>query len=173
MGFFKKSNKHSISDIIKGIQHAADSAREITTHNHIELMDKFFDVAPDGSFHAKMVKLSLSQDDSELLVPLVALIPPSSMRLEKLNVKMKVNAIGESLETDLKSIEGHNTSRTHFDVSTNVSGKRGLVSIETTFASCELPESLMKIIDRFTDNIKPVNNIDTKKINLVRGVKPK
>jgi len=170
MGIFKKSNKHSISDLIKGIQHAADSARKITIHNHIELMDKFFDVAPDGSFHAKMVDVSLSQGDSKLLVPLITLIPPSSMRLEKLNIKMKVNGIGKPKNTDLKSIDGHNTSRTHFNISSGTSDKKNVIDIDATFGSSELPEALMKIIDKFTESIKPVNITDTKKINIIKGI---
>lgn len=169
---FGKKDKFSISEVIRGLQHAADSTRQTAIHNHLELLDKFFDVDTNGTYNAKVVKVVLDEDGSYLLIPLIAMIPPKSLYLDNLKVSLSVGASGKVVFQELKSIQGMDTSRTSFDVSLSTGSGPNSVDLELNFKSHDLPESIMKILDQFTNKIQPLSgDTDGTGLNIVNNIK--
>lgn len=173
MGVFKKEEKFSISEVIKGLQHAADSTRDTTIHNHIALFDRFFDVEESGTLKAKMVQIAIDSEH-DMFVPLISLIPPNALYLDRMNVKLSVSARGATSTEVVQSLEVESTSRTHFDIALspkNTSGKE-LIDIELTFKSSEMPEAMMKVMDQYVNQIIPIpSGSDNSNKNLVKSVK--
>lgn len=83
MPFFKKkipNEAYSFDDIIKGLQHAVNSAQDMLTAQHLDSLSAFFD--EDGSPVAQVIKT----DEGTITVPLLALVPQNTLAIDEIKL---------------------------------------------------------------------------------------
>ncbi|PLY37102.1 DUF2589 domain-containing protein [Pectobacterium aquaticum] len=166
----KKENPHStrndsitsskamtLADIARGMQHAATAANQFIAHQYKQTLEPFFERDADGVLTPKTVAIQLDpQHHVEL--PLVALSTPRGLMLEKMKVRMTVRADAVSQDKITSSLDDHNI--TNFHVSMSPSGKKKgrnsqHVDIEMQFTALDPPESIMRLIDEYTNLVIP------------------
>jgi hypothetical protein len=160
------NRQQALTDITRGMYHAASTTSAMLAQQYIRMIDQFFDKEDDGTLAAKMVKIQLG-DDHVIMVPLVTLVAPKGLTLDEMKVHMSVQ-ISEAkakLATDLA--DDSSATRTSFNVvlspKTNILGRKSDVTdIEMIFKAGEPPEGVMRIIEEYSNMIKPAK---TEEIN--------
>jgi hypothetical protein len=165
--YFKKkreddvaNRQQALTDITRGMYHAASTTSAMVAQQYIRMIDQFFDKEDDGSLSAKMVKINLG-DNHVIMIPLVTLVAPKGLTLDEMKVHMSVQ-ISETkakLATDLA--DDSSATRTSFNVvlspKTNILGRKSDVTdIEMIFKAGEPPEGVMRIIEEYSNMIKPI-----------------
>ena len=77
MGIFSKKPKYALSDILKGVQYAINSAQEMLHAQQVQNLMKFWK-SNDGAPVTQKVLIG----ERELDVPLLTLVPHSHMEME-------------------------------------------------------------------------------------------
>ena len=156
-------NGISLSDITRGLQHAAAAANVVVAHQYTQLLDQFFDRQPDGVLTPKLMLLETSHG-GQLQVPLVALVTPRGMAMEKMRIELavrsdQVHPIDESHQFDSGSHRRGRFSISMAPRRTEGEGdqrERSLMDITIDFVALEPPEGLMRLIDEYTNSIVPL-----------------
>lgn len=84
MGIFSKKPKYALSDILKGVQYAINSAQEMLHAQQVQNLMKFWQ-SNDGSPVTQKVLIG----ERELDVPLLTLVPHSHMEMDDVEIKFK------------------------------------------------------------------------------------
>lgn len=150
-----EKNKETLSDIVRGVQYAINSATDAISQHYVKYLDTFFEEQEDGQFKAKTLNLTLD-DDHKMEVPVISLTPQSGLHLKKLKMKMGL----EISESQVKEIndEGHKRSKFKVQMASNdtsVKRKGKIVDIEMEFEAEDPPEGVMKVLDYYTNTIRP------------------
>lgn len=151
-----------LTDITRGMHHAASTTAAMIAQQYIRIIDQFFDVEDDGSMTAKMVKIHIDQKHYTM-VPLITLVTPKGLALEKMRVEMSVKIDEAFVREATDSMDNSMATRSSFKVvlapKSDVIGRRSdITDIEMIFTSGDPPEGMMRIIDEYTNMIKPINN---------------
>jgi len=94
MGFFYKKHHYSLADVLKGMQHAVNSAQDMLLGLPVQNLIRFLNTS-DGTPVSQKVKLG----DKEVNVPLMSLVPQCHLAME--DVEIKFNAkVGASMPID-------------------------------------------------------------------------
>ncbi|KFX06120.1 hypothetical protein KP22_09725 [Pectobacterium betavasculorum] len=152
------SKTMTLADIAQGMQHAATAANQFIAHQYQQTLDPFFERDANGTLIPKTVAIQLdSQHHIEL--PLVALSTPRGLMLEKMKVQMTVRADAVSKEEITPHLNDYNISNFHVSMSPSDKNKKGRnsqhVDIEMQFTALPPPESIMRLIDEYTNLILP------------------
>lgn len=148
-----------LCDITRGLQEAAAATNNLIAQQYIKLFDQFFDYdaqALGTPMKAKMVEVAM--DDQHMMqVPLIALVSPRGLALERMQVDLSVriqNTETTEVNADLK--------RERFYVTVGGQNKRNgdardpdEVQIRMQFQACEPPEALNRLIEEYTNLISP------------------
>jgi hypothetical protein len=160
----------SLSDITRGLQHAAATTNSMVAEQYIRILSQFFDTLEDGTLRAKMVRVQVS-DDYYALVPLVSMVSPSGLALDKMKVDLsiRIENADEKPASILDMRHGHpkededsEDTRSAFAVSMSPRSKDGgkrpsdHVDISLEFVSKETPEAVMRVIETYTNLIQPI-----------------
>lgn len=156
-------NGISLSDITRGLQHAAAAANVVVAHQYTQLLDQFFDQQPDGVLTPKLMMLETA-NGGQLQVPLVALVTPRGMAMEKMRIELAVRSDQVHPIDESHPFDGSSHRRGRFAISmaprrTEGEGderERSLMDITIDFVALEPPEGLMRLIDEYTNSIVPL-----------------
>ncbi|WP_113632108.1 DUF2589 domain-containing protein [Pectobacterium peruviense] len=152
------SKAMTLADIARGMQHAATAANQFIAHQYQQTLDPFFERDANGTLTPKTITIQLdSRHHVEL--PLVALSSPRGLMLEKMKVQMTVRTDSVSKDEIASPLDDYNVSNFHVSISPSGKEKKGRnsqhVDIEMQFTSIEPPESIMRLIDEYTNLVLP------------------
>jgi len=151
-------NRQSLSEITRGLQHAAQTTLSLVADQFIKMMEQFFDPLEDGTIQAKTVRVQISET-SYVMVPLVALVTPRGMTLETMRVHLSVRLEEADLKPATSFLDNSDAKRTSFVVAMVPRGKTGdqrgsdTFDVELEFKAQEPPELMMRLIDMFTNTV--------------------
>jgi hypothetical protein len=152
----KSSELLTLEDITRGMQHAATAANQFIARQYMQALDPFFEHTEDGVLEPRTIQMKL--DDKHYFdLPLIALSTPRGLMLEKMKVFLTVRT-----DAVKKLPSGDELSIGQFAVSLSPSTrmnedkkKQNYVDMEMQFTVLEPPESVMRLIDEYTNQIIP------------------
>ncbi|MBE5214317.1 DUF2589 domain-containing protein [Pectobacterium sp. A535-S3-A17] len=167
----KKENPHStrndsitsskamtLADIARGMQHAATAANQFIAHQYQQTLEPFFEHDADGVLTPKTVAIQLDPRH-HVELPLVAFSTPRGLMLEKMKVRMTVRTDAVSQDKITSPLDDHNITNFHVSMSPSGKNKKGRnsqhVDIEMQFTTLDPPESIMRLIDEYTNLVIP------------------
>lgn len=151
----------ALTDITRGLQHAAQTTVSLLAEQHIRLLHQFFNWEENGTLRAKTVRLEVT-DDNYVHVPLISLVGPKGLALEKMRVNMSVRLEEAKTKPATGSFDNSEVTRTAFEVSMAPRGMVGerrkteVMDIELEFKAGDPPEAFMRVMDVYTNTINPV-----------------
>lgn len=153
----------TLEDITRGMQLAASSANQLIAHQYMQALDPFFDHMDDGSLTPRTLIMQIDEKN-HFELPLVALATPRGLMLEKMKVHLTVRTDGvEQLSAGTPSLQD-NVSRFHVSLSPASKDNEGRdsrhVDIEMQFTVLEPPESVMRLIEEYTNRVMPKPNAE-------------
>ncbi|TCO09844.1 uncharacterized protein DUF2589 [Natronoflexus pectinivorans] len=149
----KPSNKHTLSDIMRGMQHSVNTAQEILAKHYVNLMEKFFD--DEGKPVTRTVFLP---DNRSIEVPVISLMNQHSLYVDELEIDFKAQINGVALKNLREGKE--DVDRASFAIDFTPSDRSdNAVSVKIKFKSCQKPEGVSRIVDEFDKTILPVDNL--------------
>lgn len=171
----KKADKminQDLTDITRGLQHAAATTNSMVAEQYIRILAQFFDTMEDGTLKAKMARVQINEE-FYAMVPLVSMVSPSGLSLDKMRVELsiKIEKAEEKRASILDMVHEHRhgsdmseSTRSAFGVSMSPrvrsgGGKRrpsDQVDIVLEFVARETPESVMRVIETYTNLIQPI-----------------
>lgn len=107
MGLFDKKKKYALSDILKGLHQAVNSAQEMLQAQQVQSLTRFWQTN-DGSPVSQKVKIG----DREMEVPLMSLVSHSHLEMNDVEIKFKAR-IGEVASHSLANRLDNNNALTH------------------------------------------------------------
>lgn len=146
----------TLEDITRGMQYAATAANELIAQQYMKALDPFFEPGQDGSLIPRTVKLELD-DNHYFDLPLVALSTPRGLMLEKMKVNLTIRT--EGMQAPSRQSGENDFGRFHVSLSPASDSKGGRdsrhVDVEMQFTALEPPESVMRLIDEYTNKVVP------------------
>lgn len=161
-----KMSRESLAALTRGIHHAASSTFSMLSQQYIQMLGQFFEQKkdPDGNLKlfARMAYVKIS-DTTETAVPLISLVAPKGLALERMKVCMSVRI--EDMESKRVTFDEDATDidRLSFKVSVSPRTKIGqrrasdVTDIEMEFSAGDPPEGVMRMIEAYTNLIEPKN----------------
>jgi hypothetical protein len=160
MAFWNRKKKdqppetaQSLSDIARGMQHTVNSTQELTEHHFQDIIARYF--TEEGTAIAKRFILP---DGSVMDVPLISLVPPSSLQLSEMTIEMSVRI--DRSEVRSAHEEKPDLTRTRFECS--FSSRKGdsnqdqsLIDITMKFVAGDPPEGVAKLMEHYTNTSTP------------------
>jgi|GEM_PF-2066191 len=152
-----------LSDITRGLYHAASTTTAMVAQQYIHILQQFFDQMDDGTLQAKMAKVAVD-DQHFIMVPLISLVSPMGFNLERMKVGLAVRVDAVDVRPGTHPSDDSEVTRTAFTVSMSPrpgqsgdSGDRNgdAMTIDLEFVSHAPPEGVMRIIDNYTNLIRP------------------
>lgn len=154
-----------LCDITRGLQEAAAATTTLIAQQYIKLFDQFFDCdteALGSPMKAKMVEVAVD-DRHTLRIPLVALVAPRGLALERMQVDLSVKIQNTEPGTAMSALDNSEGRPERFLVTVGSPGKRqgdnrdpDEVQIRMQFQACEPPEALNRLIEEYTNLISPI-----------------
>lgn len=150
--------EQTLSDVVRGMAHAASAADAIIDQQFIKQMETFFEKNEDGTLRAKMVQVELTKDRI-VEVPLVTLIDPSILALDEVTIHMVVklteSKIAKRVHSADKSVE---VTRSSFGVtltSAAPDSRSDGLRVSMKFKRITPPEGATRVIDEMAQLITP------------------
>ncbi|MDC7223759.1 MAG: DUF2589 domain-containing protein [Spirochaetales bacterium] len=153
---------YSLSALTRGIHHAASSTHAMLGQQYMHLINQFFDEQEDGTLRAKMSYVQLD-DQNWIPVPLISLVSPKGLSLEKMEVRLSVKIEEAKTKKATIDADGSDADRLSMGVSLSPVAKesesrnKDLTDITLTFVAGEPPEGLSRIIENYTNLIEPIS----------------
>ncbi|EPE3184022.1 DUF2589 domain-containing protein [Cronobacter sakazakii] len=148
----------TLADITRGMQHAATSANQLIAHQYMQALDPFFEHSDDGRLVPKVIEMQLD-DNHHFKLPLVALSTPRGLMLEKMKVYLTVRTDAVEQQSAPAGVSDDAVGRFHVSMSPQSRDKNGRdsdhVDIEMQFTVLEPPESVMRLIEEYTNQVLP------------------
>lgn len=145
MGIFDKKKHYSFADILKGIQHAVNSAQDMLQGQQILNITKFLEGA-NGAPVSQKVRLG----DREVEVPLMSLVPQCHLAMEDVEIKFSAK-IGEMASSTLQGIRGNEIS--HADLQMALEGVHpkddDVMQITIRFKQQQTTEGISRLMDEY------------------------
>jgi hypothetical protein len=158
-----------LADITRGLQDAAAAANNLIAQQYIKLFDQFFDYdaeALGAPMKAKMVDVAMD-DRHTLSIPLITLVSPRGLALERMQVDLSVKIQNTELADASHVLENSALKHERFMVTVGAQNKRqgdhrdpDEVQIRMQFQACEPPEALNRLIEEYTQLITPCRQPD-------------
>jgi len=161
------ARRHNLTDITRGMQHAASTTTAMLGEQFLHLINQYFDKERDGTLRAKVAKIEVSPGQ-EIQVPLISLVQPSAIVLKKLRLRMSVRIEDAEVKMAARDLMGNSeATRLSFKVSmapqTGFLGRRSdITDIEMTFEGVDAPEGIMRLIEEHTNSIVPRRKSEAK-----------
>lgn len=150
MALFKKDSDIAFSDVIKGLQHAINSAQDLLQVEQINNLKNYFDENGSPKY------INIEVDGSQHNIPLIAIVPQCHLEMDEIEISFKANASATSEKLPMhKGIAGEEVSCAdlnmqieHISVEQN-----NLMDITVKFKAKESTEGLKRIADEFNKHI--------------------
>ena len=147
MGIFSKKEKYAFSDILKGLQHAINSAQDMLQAQQIQGLMRFWS-ANDGNPLTQKVKVG----ERELDVPLMTLVPHSHLEMDDVEIKFKAK-IGDIASHSFADKLQNGQELTRADLQMEMDGIKAtdndVMEITIRFKSKETPEGVARLTDEY------------------------
>ncbi|MFH7319214.1 DUF2589 domain-containing protein [Desulfurivibrio sp. D14AmB] len=156
----EKMNAQMLTDITRGMHHAVNTTGTMISQQYVMLLQQFFDTQEDGSIAAKMVKVQMDEKH-DILVPLIALVQPQGIALEKMRFEFSIKITESELKRATHEVDGFNAGRTAFKVFLSPRGGAGeqrradTIDVEMIFTRCEAPEGMARLIEQYANMVQP------------------
>lgn len=151
MGIFSKKPKYALSDILKGVQYAINSAQEMLHAQQVQNLMKFWK-SNDGAPVTQKVLIG----ERELDVPLLTLVPHSHMEMEDVEIKFKAKVGDVVSQSTVNGLSGNDTL-SHTDLKMEMEGVRAtdsdVMEITIRFKGKETPEGVAHLTDEYNKQI--------------------
>lgn len=149
-------NDLGLGEVVRGIQHVVNSATEIVSQHYIAQLERYF--TDEGEAVEKRILLP---DGKHVMdVPLVALVPPSGLRLEKTKISLSVRV--EKVNIKKRQLESSQPPHDRASFRVNIANPNetapkgaGLINFEMEFSAGDPPEASMRIIEAFGNSVGP------------------
>jgi hypothetical protein len=148
----EEESNSSLSDVVRGIQHAVNTAVESTEKHYITTMQKFFD-KKDGEevYKPKMIEMEVAEGQT-MKIPLISLMAQNGLMLEEMKVNMTIQVKSTEVKTN------NNINRTSFSVvaapNEHKITKGNMVQVEMKFKAGDSPEGVERIAETLTNLIE-------------------
>lgn len=166
-----------LTAITRGLQHAAAETNAMVAEQYIRVLAQYFDKDEDGTLHARMVRVQIT-DDQHTYVPLVSLATPTGLALDRMRVQLSIRLEGADsssepamlrhlknvLKTSPDETQPDEAGRTDFRVSLSPRDKDSKrrpsdhVHIDLEFRAIQTPEAVMRVIDTYTNLMQPMRS---------------
>lgn len=151
MGLFKKKQTFALSDILKGVQYAINSAQEMLHAQQVQNLMKFWQ-SNDGSPVTQKVLIG----ERELDVPLLTLVPHSHMEMDDVEIKFKAK-VGDVVSQSMVNGLNGDDILGHTDLKMEMEGVRAtdsdVMEITIRFKDKETPEGVARLTDEYNKQI--------------------
>lgn len=150
-----------LTDITRGLYHAASTTNAMVAQQYILMIDQFFDRLSDGTLQAKTARVAVD-DQHYMNVPLVSLVAPRGLALEKMQVRLTVKMEDAKALYATSKADNSQATRSSFTVSLSPKSDgrecrhSDTVDITLDFVASPPPEAVMRIIDQYANQIQPV-----------------
>lgn len=104
MGLFKHKERYALSDILKGLHHAVNSAQEMLQAQQVQSLKRFWQET-DGSPVCQKVKIG----DKKIGVPLVSLVSHNRLEMEEVEVTFKARIADVEPHSIVNRLNGKNS----------------------------------------------------------------
>ena len=151
--------EQTLSDVVRGMAHAASAADEIIDQQFIKQLDNFFDVVPEtGKLRAKMVQVELGPDRI-IEVPLITMVDPALLSLDEVTVAMVVKLTQCKVAEMVHLADNEQkVTRSSFGVtmtSAAPDSRSDGLRVSMKFKRIAPPEGATRIIDEMASMIAP------------------
>lgn len=147
MGIFSKQPKYALSDLLKGLHNAVNSAQDMLQVQQVQNLAKFWQ-SNDGTPISQKLKLG----DREVNVPLMSLVSHSHLEMDEVEIKFKAR-IGDVASHSLVNKLDNNNVLTHSDLQMEMDGIKGtdddVMEITIRFKQKETPEGVARLTDEY------------------------
>lgn len=149
---------HTLADIARGMQHAVNSASELADQQFLRLFELYCEKTDDGKAKAKTMAF-VYPDGSEVSVPILSLIPPRGLNLERMRVKMAVQVSKTEVKRATKDGALDHVTRTSFQCT--FSPRHGedraqnVMDVEMTFVAGDPPEGVARVLEGYINAAVP------------------
>ena len=170
-GFLKKKSEgdspppnHQLTDITRGMYHAAATTNAMLAKNFLYLLEKYFEKSETEDIYYPVTRRIAITDDTTIDVPLISLVTPKSLSLEKMIVDLSIKIDELSLKKVFDQIDDEfkkaSPTRSSFTVQmspkTAKDGRASdIIDIRMEFKASDPPEGIMRLIDQYTKMVAP------------------
>lgn len=151
MGLFNKKQFYALSDILKGLQYAINSAQDMLHAQQVQNLMKFWK-SNDGTPVTQKVLVG----DRELDVPLMTLVPHSHLEMDDVEIKFKAK-VGDIASQSMSNGLKGNDNLSHADLKMEMDGIKAtdddVMEITIRFKSKETPEGVARLTDEYNKHI--------------------
>ena len=148
----------TLSDIVRGISHAAASANEIQDQQFLKQLSHFFHREEDGTLVPKVVRTKID-DETFVEAPLISLIDPSTLGLEEMEVRMGVRLSKSEVKKRVHDVNKEKqVSRCSFNVAltgATPGSRQDVIDVTMKFKKAEPVEGVNRIIEEMNGLVKP------------------
>ncbi len=145
MGIFDKKPHYSFADVLKGLQHAVNSAQDMLQGQQVQNLTRFMNTA-DGTPVSQKVKLG----DKEVDVPLLSLVPQCHLAMEDIEIRFNAK-VSDIAPGTLQTVNGSEIP--HADLKVALEGVRAkdddVLQITVRFKQQQTPEGLSRLMDEY------------------------
>jgi len=148
-----------LTDITRGMHHAASTTAAMVAQQYIRIIDQFFDQEDDGTISAKMVKVNIDKEHF-MMVPLISLVAPKGITLDKMVVHLAVKIDEATIKEATDRADNSMATRSAFSVSLSPkesTDSSDVTRIEMVFVAGDPPEGISRIIEEYSNQIKPIS----------------
>jgi len=159
-------SRESLAALTRGIHHAASSTYSMLAQQYIQMLSQFFeqkeDVDGNLKLFAKMAYIKINEN-TESAIPLISLVAPKGLALERMKVSMSVKIEETELKNATMDSDEMDIDRLAFKVSFSPRASKGenrssdVTDIDMEFVANDPPEGVMRLIDAYTNILDPRN----------------
>lgn len=147
MGLFNKKPKYALSDILKGLHNAVNSAQDMLQAQQVQNLAKFWQ-SNDGTPVSQKLKVV----DREVNVPLMSLVSHSHLEMDDVEIKFKARISDVASHSFANKLDNNN-ALTHSDLQMQMDGIKAtdddIMEITIRFKQKETPEGVARLTDEY------------------------
>lgn len=145
---------HTLSDIIRGLAHAAAAADEVQDRHFIKNIERYFERTDSGEYVPKYCRVMLPGQAHYMDVPLLCLMDPGTLHLSELDVKVAVRmAKSEVKQTVDAAGRDLNMTRAAFTVEFTGSKPGSRQDVMEVTMKFKRPEEKLEALGRLIDDL--------------------
>lgn len=159
-----KNGSPTLSDLIRGLQHAVNAAMEMVETRNVELLGRYF--SPDGTPLTKRLNID---GQTSIDVPLISIVTPSTINIKEVEMdfSVQINASDLRCKQPQQGFQAGNSKtsfdnrlkRTSLEISFDGPKDVSRMQIHIKFEAQPIPEGLSRIIDEYDKTIMPFTQI--------------
>jgi hypothetical protein len=160
-GGIKPMTSQALTDVTRGMHHAALATTNMLANQYLFLLNQFFDEDEDGLMRSKMVNVQLD-DSHSMNIPLISMVAPKGLVMDRMKVSMSVRMEESDIKRATHEFDNSDATRASFKVqlsprseSTTQGRASDIIDIDMEFLAIDPPEGIMKVIDEFVNLIAP------------------